>query len=739
MSHENCRGFSFGRGVLFAVFIWGLLAGQSIAQQGPQVEFENLKENKSDIYFTYSLIRGPEEKRIQADNFRNYGLVVGLPSDFPYYVYYQYEEPTLMTESKEACSLFLYIRPKASAPPTEDAYVVWSYQYGFWVQGQFMDGPYDLEVKVRQAGVDQSGRMSLVAHQKCSMSVLEVSPYSPQTISLSGGTIDLGIKNACRCMVKIQEVRLNPRSGIYWKSKPNNDEKFPPHPIEISPNSTHTLQIPLIPDKSNALKKSLIPPGKEKSHTQVDLEIEVKVGNGPMAVIPKTLDINFSPTLSWLLASSLFGAALAFLVGTALADETPGKTRPGLKKRRLPEVLKKAVFTVVIGLVVYVMYYLLRDNTNIAVFGFQLNPEQVLPAVMIGFIVGLDPLAWYEKLKTIFNKQKGSMGGAMAPAPIAPEPKKKPAKSRARKLRLAIVGALLSSTLVQAGGVLFRPIMLTYHSSSNKLFTVSRSSTWAVDSVYRLDPASIQEPELLGELPPMGIATDHCLVERQSGIWMATVSSLQVASERGWAGSTMRSISLVPLDKGAGPKEGVLKKQDKGIGLYFAVTYDAHQDRLLLSDPVRQAVYAVKILQGKLSDEELVYKDSRWQKPACLIWSDDKLFMADAGTCEVYKIDLATHEMSVVATDVRNPTALAISSDGRLLYAGDADRGVVFEVNLMTGARRERIRHPELITPNGVALDSQGNIWVADSKAMALLQFASDGRLVKTVRPQVAP
>ena len=80
--------------------------------------------------------------------------------------------------------------------------------------------------------------------------------------------------------------------------------------------------------------------------------------------------------------------------------------------------------------------------------------------------------------------------------------------------------------------------------------------------------------------------------------------------------------------------------------------------------------------------------------------------------------------MRVLAQDVSNPEGPVCLPDGSWAIT-EMDRGVVSHISA-DGQDRREIAHTG--RPNGLALDAQGNLWVAESQHPALLRLTLDGQ-----------
>ena len=139
------------------------------------------------------------------------------------------------------------------------------------------------------------------------------------------------------------------------------------------------------------------------------------------------------------------------------------------------------------------------------------------------------------------------------------------------------------------------------------------------------------------------------------------------------------------------------------------------------------------------------------------------LFIADRDNNVIRELDLATGMVSTVAgtgtfgnggtdipatsADLASPTAVAVNASGLNLYIADTFNNVVREVNLTTGIITTiagtgtagysgdggPATSAELFDPSGVAVDSAGNVYIADSDNEVVRKVAASTQTITTI------
>jgi len=88
------------------------------------------------------------------------------------------------------------------------------------------------------------------------------------------------------------------------------------------------------------------------------------------------------------------------------------------------------------------------------------------------------------------------------------------------------------------------------------------------------------------------------------------------------------------------------------------------------------------------------------------------------------------------ADDLMFPNGTVITPDGNTLIVGEtfAQRLTGFDIEADGSLRNRRVfAHVEGMSPDGICLDAEGAVWVADPFGKRLLRVGADGRVVRTI------
>jgi sugar lactone lactonase YvrE len=121
---------------------------------------------------------------------------------------------------------------------------------------------------------------------------------------------------------------------------------------------------------------------------------------------------------------------------------------------------------------------------------------------------------------------------------------------------------------------------------------------------------------------------------------------------------------------------------------------------------------------------------------------DDRLFVSDPGLSHILVFN-AKHEATDVITEgLVSPGGMAIDTENRLLYVSDVeqDQVLVFDADsfklkrrLGTGGKKHALTTPgDFARPGGLAVDGDGNLYVADTLNDRVEIFDGDGTFVRT-------
>jgi sugar lactone lactonase YvrE len=90
-------------------------------------------------------------------------------------------------------------------------------------------------------------------------------------------------------------------------------------------------------------------------------------------------------------------------------------------------------------------------------------------------------------------------------------------------------------------------------------------------------------------------------------------------------------------------------------------------------------------------------------------------------------------EVHVLCDQIVWPNGIGVSPDGATVYASDYAQKIVLAIDARGGRARELCRVPEG-SPDGLALDAHGALWVALAEAGAVARFLPDGSLDELTR-----
>ena len=156
-------------------------------------------------------------------------------------------------------------------------------------------------------------------------------------------------------------------------------------------------------------------------------------------------------------------------------------------------------------------------------------------------------------------------------------------------------------------------------------------------------------------------------------------------------------------------------------------------------------VGAIFIFNTETRDVEMIKNrvDAHFVRIIGLAMDDsDRLFVVDPGLKHVLVFN-AQHKAEDVITDgLVEPSMAAIDTQNRLLYISDVtlDQVFVFDADTLklkrkigtTGHNHELTAPGELAKPTGVAVDKEGNLYVADTLNDRIEVFDADGVFLRT-------
>jgi sugar lactone lactonase YvrE len=121
---------------------------------------------------------------------------------------------------------------------------------------------------------------------------------------------------------------------------------------------------------------------------------------------------------------------------------------------------------------------------------------------------------------------------------------------------------------------------------------------------------------------------------------------------------------------------------------------------------------------------------------------DDRLFVSDPGLRHVLVFNKEHKPEDVITDGIADPGGLAIDTRNRLLYVADVelDQILVYDADTLkllrkigtTGHKHELTSPGDFAKPAAVAVDAEGNLYVADTMNNRIEIFDADGQFIST-------
>ncbi len=201
---------------------------------------------------------------------------------------------------------------------------------------------------------------------------------------------------------------------------------------------------------------------------------------------------------------------------------------------------------------------------------------------------------------------------------------------------------------------------------------------------------------------------------KKSG-WMDRLAGTQSADE-----VFKMPFSLVQPYGLAVDSKGLLYIADQKVGAIFIFNTDTRDVEL-----IKNSVHAhfVRIIGLAMDD-------------------NDRLFVSDPGLRHVLVFSKDHKAEDVITDGMVSPGGLAIDTQNRLLYVSDVelDQVLVYDADTLklirkmgtTGHKHELTAPGDFARPTGLAVDRDGNLYVADTLNNRIEIFDADGKLIST-------
>ena len=265
--------------------------------------------------------------------------------------------------------------------------------------GGFDDCYSSVKFEVKMGTLSDGGELELPVHSLAQRDFLTVptdqsTPYSANLSSPS--TIVIPIKNRLPDIGLLVErnVTANPSHPEYWKVSPvASVQDNGAGSVQLAGGGQTAVRLTLQPVPFRALTASVYPLKSGMPHESVQLKVSYKAADGGSA---RTLDfsvpVRFVPNI-WTLMLAVIIGALTGSFGSLLDPKRVKGTTAWLAT---------LFWSVVLSLVAEIVgAVLVAGGSKFVLFGFDLNPFEMLPAALIGLLIGLTGVRSTQKLREI--------------------------------------------------------------------------------------------------------------------------------------------------------------------------------------------------------------------------------------------------------------------------------------------------------------------------------------------------
>ena len=272
--------------------------------------------------------------------------------------------------------------------------------------GNFIDQIAEVTYYVSEGNQSETSSIRIPVHSaRYSKPILESHPLEPiGKVGLrSETTILLSLANLLPDipLEMGSEVRVVPENPGNWKKA----AQAPRATIELPPAQKNILgagqkidtaiHLVLDPDPWHALGASMFPLEKGKPHETIHVNFDYRVPGGGAATLEIPVPVRFTPSFWSLLVAVLIGSAAGSLAGYWLLGGSAG--RPwyvALLIGLFFGCLAELIGMVLVG----------YGNSSLRLFGFDLDPFQILPTLLVGALVGVAGFRKADDFLKLFGK-----------------------------------------------------------------------------------------------------------------------------------------------------------------------------------------------------------------------------------------------------------------------------------------------------------------------------------------------
>jgi sugar lactone lactonase YvrE len=166
--------------------------------------------------------------------------------------------------------------------------------------------------------------------------------------------------------------------------------------------------------------------------------------------------------------------------------------------------------------------------------------------------------------------------------------------------------------------------------------------------------------------------------------------------------------------------KGVLYVADQRVGAVFVFNPETHNAEMIHNLQGR-----FKLVNGIVADD------------------DDRIFISDGKLRRILVFSPKHELVDQITEGLVDPVGLALDTENRVLYVADTQQDQVLAYDadsfklirrIGTGGKNHELTTPgDFSGPTGVAVDSDGNVWVTDTMNYRVEEFDADGKFIKQI------
>jgi hypothetical protein len=226
--------------------------------------------------------------------------------------------------------------------------------------------------------------------------VVDVVAHKPLESVLLSGTSELQVSltNTGSMPLLLQDIFVVPEQADLWVEPPAVQSVS--LPLELQPQSTRALKVAVKPNTNRAIGLSWPPTESTQRHTAFSIGVyyENPVFQNRRGQTSLSIPIRFQPNVLALVAALGGGTLLGTLVLLSIKKVTIWRSW-----------LQALATAILVGIVLELVgMFLVAKDSKFVLFGFNLDPWQSLPVVLLGIGVGLLGVKAAEILNGIFQR-----------------------------------------------------------------------------------------------------------------------------------------------------------------------------------------------------------------------------------------------------------------------------------------------------------------------------------------------